>query len=208
MLLFLLACGGDDTTTPTATDSATATTATTDTEDTGPFDLDQDGSWARDDCDDLDDRRYPGAEEIWDGVDNDCDALVDGDGVYSGTVTASASTVYEGQERTGTFTCTSSMVRDTGVLAYTVTCPVTHDDPDEEAVLLLIMGTELELTIAAGYEDISDTLWSGRTTITAQAGWDTTGDAQLAWTDTASARFSFTLNAAQLGMNGSGTLTR
>lgn len=208
MLMLLLACGGDATRDSGLLPGDSDTTGTTDTHDTGPHDLDQDGVTAAEDCDDLDDRRYPGAEEIWDGVDNDCDQLVDGDGVYSGTVSATATTVYEGKTRTGDFTCTTALTRDSGVLDYSIVCPVTHPDDDERDVLRLIMGTELVLTVASGYADVSDSLWAGRTTITSQAGWDTTGDAQVAWTDTASARFSFTLNAAQLGMSGSGSISR
>jgi len=207
MLLFLLACGADTTTTDSAT-TGLGVTPHTDTQDTGPFDLDGDGAYAAVDCDDLDDRRYPGAEEIWDDVDNDCDDLVDADGSYTGTVTATASTVYEGKERVGNFTCTAALTRSLGVLDYTITCPVTHPDAEEEAVLLLIMGTELVLTIAAGYDEVDDTLWTGRTTITSQSGWDTNGEAQVAWTDVAVARYSFTLDAAQLGMSGNGTLAR
>jgi hypothetical protein len=206
MFLLILACGGGapgETGQPTDSESQTL-----DTQDTGPFDRDQDGSYAAQDCDDLDDRRTPGAEEIWDGVDNDCDELIDGDGDYTGTVNTSASTVYRGLERVGNFTCSTLLSRSLGVLDYTITCPVTHPDPDEQEVLQLIMGTELVLTVGAGYQEIAELLWSGRTVITAQAGWDTNGDALLAWTDTATARFSFTLDAAQLGMSGSGTLVR
>jgi hypothetical protein len=42
-------------------------------------DLDGDGSLSTDDCDDLDPDRYPGAAELCDGIDNDCDDVVDND---------------------------------------------------------------------------------------------------------------------------------
>ncbi len=47
-------------------------------EDTGDqVDADQDGFFADEDCDDNDDTVYPEAEELCDGLDNDCDEIVD-----------------------------------------------------------------------------------------------------------------------------------
>ncbi len=40
-------------------------------------DADADGSPAGDDCDDNDPSVFPGADELCDGVDNDCDGAVD-----------------------------------------------------------------------------------------------------------------------------------
>ena len=37
------------------------------------------GAWSTDDCDDADPTAAPGTPEVCDGVDNDCDTLVDGD---------------------------------------------------------------------------------------------------------------------------------
>jgi len=58
----------------------------------GAVDDDNDGYTINDgDCDDADDSTYPGAEEVLDGVDNDCNGIADdvgqdddGDGWYSG----------------------------------------------------------------------------------------------------------------------------
>ncbi len=49
--------------------------------DTGPADADGDGFDETEDCDDADPSAYPGGVEDCDGVDNDCDGLVDEDAV-------------------------------------------------------------------------------------------------------------------------------
>lgn len=49
----------------------------TDTDTGGAGDADGDGSPAAEDCDDADADVHPGAEELCDGVDQDCDTLVD-----------------------------------------------------------------------------------------------------------------------------------
>ncbi len=46
-------------------------------QDTGPVDADGDGYFAHEDCDDEDPAIFPGAEEVCDGEDNDCDGGVD-----------------------------------------------------------------------------------------------------------------------------------
>ncbi|MDP6945405.1 MAG: MopE-related protein, partial [Myxococcota bacterium] len=48
--------------------------------DPSAMDADQDGFTAADDCNDADDTTYPGADEVADGIDNDCNGLVD-DGI-------------------------------------------------------------------------------------------------------------------------------
>jgi len=50
------------------------------------LDRDEDGFSVEDDCDDGDATVYPGAEEVCDGADNDCDGVVDAPGLEGGSL--------------------------------------------------------------------------------------------------------------------------
>jgi hypothetical protein len=72
-------------------------------------DFDGDGSFYYDDCDDTDPNTYPGALEICDGKDNDCDGVIpanevdkDGDGfmICGGDCNDNDTTVYQGASGT------------------------------------------------------------------------------------------------------------
>jgi hypothetical protein len=81
-MVWLLGCGAaKDTSFPeiteTETDTETTTETDTDTEPAPAVDLDGDGASPPEDCDDADPGVYPGAIEVCDGADQDCDALVD-----------------------------------------------------------------------------------------------------------------------------------
>ncbi len=69
-------CAPDPSKDSGAGDTATATATATDTA-VAPVDADGDGADAATDCDDADSTRHPGAAEVCDEVDNDCDGEVD-----------------------------------------------------------------------------------------------------------------------------------
>ncbi len=71
MLLVLIGCGS----TPLKVGSAPVVSDPA--VDSGPVDEDADGSTADTDCDDTDATVYPGAEELCNGQDDDCDGIVD-----------------------------------------------------------------------------------------------------------------------------------
>ena len=79
LLLALLACQSDKAPEPVDTVVTDSPVDTQPPEDTGPFDVDGDGYPAAQDCDDNDPERNPGATEVCDEIDNDCDGLVDND---------------------------------------------------------------------------------------------------------------------------------
>ena len=85
-LLFLLGCDGSspkdsaaDDTAGEDTDDTGDTQAGDDTGETAPVDADGDGHSADEDCDDSEETVYPGAPEVCDGLDNDCDGTTDED---------------------------------------------------------------------------------------------------------------------------------
>ncbi|MCB9793934.1 MAG: putative metal-binding motif-containing protein [Alphaproteobacteria bacterium] len=78
---------------------------TTDSVEPGPADADGDGYDEESDCDDLDANIHPGAEEICDGVDNDCDGVADAGAVDAGTWYADADGDGYGDEATATQAC-------------------------------------------------------------------------------------------------------
>ena len=83
-----------------------------DTGDPPPADHDRDGWDETEDCDDLDPAVNPGAVEVaWNGVDDDCDGRVDGNGTYTGDVELTARAVFKGTPYTFLLTCPATLER-------------------------------------------------------------------------------------------------
>jgi hypothetical protein len=88
-------------------DKIADTVPVTDTDDDvlGPPDADGDGWTAEDDCDDGDAAVFPGAEEVCNGIDDDCDAEIDNDATDAFTVFADADGDARGDDLTARQTC-------------------------------------------------------------------------------------------------------
>ncbi len=120
-----------DSDTDTDTDSDSDTDADTDTDsdtdvDTGPtpVDADHDGYNTDTDCNDADSTVHPGASEICDGVDNDCDGYVDNNAVDAMSWYADADNDGHGDPDTVTLSCTEPA----GYTGSSDDCDDTNDD--------------------------------------------------------------------------------
>ena len=210
----MLACTGpaaveDDTdAVDTAPDTSVDTQDTGDTEDTapvdtGPFDNDGDGHPRADDCDDDNADVYPGAEETFDGEDDDCDGNVDANGDYRGNHKWQGRAWFQGQPHDFTFQCPTVLTRELVNAYWTVTCT---PDPSDEWAQLLVGET---LTIEPKDPYLWDLeVWTGDVIITSSNGWDTTGTGQALWKNMDEVVVSTVLDTNYLDFSGNGRLYR
>lgn len=185
-----------------AGDSADSGGDTSETADTAPVDRDSDGSPAGEDCDDTDPRISPNAAETWNGIDDNCDGIVDGDGVYTGAIDLRATAIYEGNPYQFTVTGPGELHRTASHLDTTSVCT---PDPLDDLAQLLLGPT---LTLSATTESADEGAWAGTGVITSANGWDSNGDATMTWQGFDSVQISFTLHAASLTIAASGTFRR
>lgn len=167
-----------------------------------PEPVDNDGdSYTEDvDCDDANASIYPGAEEIWDDVDQDCDGRIDGDGSFSGSLDISAEAVREGITYTFELTCPITLTRTVGALDYLATCTPDGDDPDAMDLL------GAELTLSPRVSGISGEAWEDRSVLASSNGWDTFGATTITWVSWDDLSFTMSLDTISLDMTVSGVL--
>ncbi len=194
--------GGGDSDAPNGDDTGD------DTGDAPPVDRDSDGVTDDTDCDDLDPRRYPGAEEVWDELDNDCDGLVDADGAFTGGVTLTASVVYKSTPYSWTLECPLDMTRLEGELAFGVVCLPYDEDPEQQELQHLLIGELLVINPYPGDEAVEGGDWEGWTLFTSSEGWDSEGEGRVTWTDMDSAEVEISLDSVWLTISGSGSVSR
>ena len=98
-------------------------------------DIDQDGFLEDVDCDDWNPNIFPGAVELLNDKDDDCDGYVDADGVHVGELSLEAVAIYQGQAYSFTQTCTGFVGRIVGQVAMKLQCEI--DQSQERADQLL-----------------------------------------------------------------------
>lgn len=175
----------------------------TDPPDTGPVDADQDGVAAADDCDDSDPSAYPGAVEAWDGVDNDCDGVIDAVGSYTGNVSLSAAAWYEGERYDFSLQCPTTLERGLVDADFAIVCTTNPANEDAQRML----GATVTLSPHDTHMwELKE--WEGDVDVVSSNGWDTLGAGTVRWTSMTRATVAVTLNTRYLDLSGSGSVTR
>ncbi|MCK6523864.1 hypothetical protein L6R49_20850 [Myxococcota bacterium] len=171
--------------------------------DTGeaPEDKDGDGVFTPEDCDDRDPAVAPGAEELFNGVDDDCDGQTDANGAWSGTADLDATATYEGKRYTFALRCPVTMERDTLYAEWEIVC---EPDPDDSWAMLLL-GERLTITPLDAYcWDL--TLWEGAFIVRSSNGWDSEGEGDLRFTSLSRATLRGELRSVYLNLDFGGAL--
>ena len=148
--------------------------------DTALQDIDQDGFLEDVDCDDWNPNIYPGAEEVLNNEDDDCDGYIDADGVHSGTLTLEAVAIYQGQAYNFSQTCAGSIERVVGQVTMSLQCEI--DQSQERADQLLGQVIQVESSANFVFENEGE----APATFVSTGGeieWDANGTADWTWSN-------------------------
>ena len=180
MLLLLLACGSEADNDTQVMERPVDSGNIQDTETAAPEDVDEDGFTTETDCDDWNPLIYPGAIEVADDKDNDCDGHIDWDGVFQGTVDMTATAIYEGAPYSFAQSCTLVVDRIWRNAAIDVVCQVDLSQPMAD----LLLGETL--TISANGNGIVARSWMDDVELESTGGdfsWDANGEMGLTWSE-------------------------
>lgn len=181
-------------------DSGEDTHQDTDTDEEVYHDYDADGHTSETDCDDYDPAIFPGADEVWDFEDNDCDGRVDANGRYGGTAVIRYEVVYEGQRRVWDLGCSGTLERSTNQIKMDVVCETTDLN---NALALQVLGAEVRVSEVDNVA--SENTWGGEVSVVSSAGWQTDGDGSLVWVSFKRAKGSVSAVAQNLKVTGEWT---
>ncbi len=141
-------------------------------------DIDSDGFLEDVDCDDWNPNIFPGAEEMLNNEDDDCDGYVDADGLYDGIVDLQAVAIYQGDPYSFLQTCTATVERVVGQVGMNIVCEI---DQSQDRANQLLGGS---ITITATENFVFEDSGTSRANFESTSGemeWDALGDANWSW---------------------------
>lgn len=144
-------------------------------EQTNDVDIDQDGFPEGVDCDDWDPFIHPQAIELFDHIDNNCDGIIDFDGVFSGVLNMSAVAIFEGEPYSFLQSCSGVLSRERGVATMLIECAI--DQSQEKADILLGEA----LSFVAQTNILHTATWEPELILTSSSGWSTGSVTNMSW---------------------------
>ena len=144
------------------------------------LDIDEDGYGSDVDCDDWNPNVYPGAQELWNFEDDDCDGYEDIDGRHSGTVALDAVGIYNGSAYDFSQECEVQIERVEGHLSMVITCTIDQTQPYASMLLggQIVILSEADFVLSSGYYHDAQFVSTG-----GSLEWDAWGTVSLNWSD-------------------------
>ena len=173
-------------------------------------DVDSDGFLEDVDCDDWNPNIYPGAEEILNNEDDDCNGYIDADGIHEGTMELQAVAMYQGQPFYFTQTCEGVVERIVGQVEMNIICEI---DQSQDRANQLLGGS---ITIVSSENFVFENTGSSRAMIESLGGepeWDAFGEVTWYWSSweedtSAQVQTRVVLDALHLDIEVTGNLLR